>query len=203
MTEEIRILYPQYFQIAEAVYLKKYGTTKKQVEWLKKNTSSNKVIGRYQCYEKKELEENKELIKKMIQPLENIKYEHIEECIFYLFTIQQIENKNLYDMEENLWLHLWNCAYLDGIRQMIGGLELRTPKLSLGPGFYHIDVEIIDTLYNLLEGEQYGIKIKNHIFNPVYTCCGLFLYGDRINIPENRPCETCRAVNNCENCIYL
>lgn len=203
MKEEIRILYSQYFQLVETMYLKKSGATRKQVEWLKKETSSNKVVGRYHYFEKGELEDKKELIKKITNPIKHVEFEQIEESIFYIFTIQEIKNKKLYDMEENVWLHLWNCVYLDVIRQMIGRLEMRIPKLSLGPGFYHIDMEIADTLYKLLEGQQYGIKIENHMFNPIYTCCGLFLYGDKIKRLEKRPCETCKAMNHCEFCIYL
>lgn len=203
MKEEIRILYSQYFQLAETIYLKKSGATKKQVEWLKKETSSNKIVGQYHYYEKQELADKKEVIKKIISPIKQMKFEQIEECVFYIFTIKEIKNKNLYDMEESLWLHLWNCVYLDAIRQMIGRLEMRIPKLSLGPGFYHIDMETADILYELLEGKQYGIKIENHMFKPIYTCCGVLLYGDKIKSLKKKPCETCKAVNHCEFCIYL
>lgn len=202
MKEEIRILYSQYFQLAKSVYLTKAGGTNTQAEWLIKKTVSYKIVGQYEYFEKKELMEYADLILKIIDPLSQVSLKEIEGSLFYLFTIQKPEETNNYSMEEKLWLHLWNCTYLDMIRQLVGGLEGRIPKLSLGPGFYNIDMETADEIYQLLEGQKYGISMKNHMFIPSETCAGLILYGEAIEKTAGKPCKTCKGTKHCEFCIF-
>lgn len=106
-----------------------------------------------------------------------------------------------------LYIDMWKNAYLDAAREQAPQLlkkRLQQPvSAGVCPGFYGIPLGAIQTLYQMMEAEQYGITMQEGGYLlPEKTVFGLyFLLKHDLNI-FGRSCESCFAKGkNCEFCM--
>lgn len=86
---------------------------------------------------------------------------------------------------DDLYVDMWQTAYLDAARSIIR--QKRKDKLimsdqdsfyispSFGPGYYGMQLSELDKFYELLKGEDIGISIQRGLLHPLKTCTGIFI----------------------------
>lgn len=108
---------------------------------------------------------------------------------------------------EQLYTHLWQNAYLDAAREWlqewIGKNHTSFVSQSIAPGFYGIPVKDMRKIYDIMGGQQTGVKLReNEMLSPEKSVLGIYLtLTDDINI-FGRQCAHCLARGkNCEFCM--
>lgn len=204
--EEIRFPSFTYSYLAEPFYLKHNGVKKEDIIRLKQMTVSSQVVGKTCYYNKIEIKQEKELYSRLEQwKKKNSFTEQIEGYLLYILTIANQSVKIKLSKTEEFMLQIWNCAYLDGIRQVLGTRGQQKEKssfLSLGPGFYGMEMDMTEIIYQILKGRDYDIKVRNNSFITPYTCCGIYIYGENFHRKDIVPCIYCKGTENCDFCMW-
>lgn len=126
----------------------------------------------------------------------------------YVFMVSE---ENLVKEEQNtldqLFIHIWQNAYLDAAREWTKGWLAKETKEfvspGISPGFYGIALREIGTLFRLVDGEKIGVQVREDGFLlPEKSVIGIYLtLRQDINIFGKR-CKSCPARGkNCEFCM--
>lgn len=151
---------------------------------------------------------------------EQIEPESIREIYAYIITAGVYELDGSDPILEQLYADIWGTAYVDAgleilkqklIENVIGTQDSVTPVTenpapiymeSFGPGFYGMDVDQVGNFFQLLDGSQIGVSVRNNcLMVPLKSCSGFMVaVGDQSKLPA-ADCKSCRADHKgCEFC---
>lgn len=130
--------------------------------------------------------------------------EQIQGLYVFLVTIEHM-TKEEGSLLEQLYLQIWQNAYLDAAREWlkewIGRKEQVFVSQCVAPGFYGIDLQEMHTLYEVMKGGKLGVKVlENGCLYPEKSFMGMyFLLENDLDILGKR-CSVCLAQG--KNCTY-
>ena len=150
---------------------------------------------------------------------EQLKREHIRRIYVYLFTSGNLELNDADPVIDQLYADIWGTAYTDAGLEVLkhyilddfqrncsegdsgdsrGEASILDP---FGPGFYGMDVDQIGKFFEVLDGEQIGIRARtNSLMLPLKSCAGFFvIVDDGFKLPL-ADCKSCHADQGCEYC---
>lgn len=132
--------------------------------------------------------------------------EQITGVYAFLVSEQTIAEEGQSTLEQ-LYTHVWQNSYLDAAREWlkewIGKNDSSFVSQSIAPGFFGIAVKDMRKIYDIIGGQQTGVKIgNNEMLSPEKSVLGIYLtLKDDINI-FGRQCAHCLARGkNCEFCM--
>lgn len=161
--------------------------------------------------------------------LSQIDRKHVIGIYAYMLTIGEM-NLIANDLLEQYYIDAWGTAYVDASREILK-LKLKEkaytdfnknnpnnenqnsnhPNLddnkiwisdSFGPGYYGMDISLVDKFFHILDGDKIGIRqMESGIMVPVKSNVGFFLVTDKkIELPSS-DCKSCLGVSSgCDYC---
>lgn len=144
--------------------------------------------------------------------------EHICGVYAYILTAGTFELDYSDPIMDQLFMDIWGTAYVDAgleilkryvesdlkksvLRESCKGEEILVLD-SFGPGFYGMDVTQVGKYFELLDGEQIGVKARsNSLMLPLKSCSGFFIGVDNQSELPASDCKSCRSeYRNCAFC---
>ena len=151
---------------------------------------------------------------------EQLKRENICRIYVYLFTSGNLELNEEDPIIDQLYEDIWGTAYTDAGLEVLkhhilddfrrsygegGSSATAAEKLRswtpFGPGFYGMDVDQIGKFFEVLDGDQIGVRARtNSLMLPLKSCAGfLVIVDDGFKLPL-ADCKSCHADQGCEYC---
>jgi hypothetical protein len=151
---------------------------------------------------------------------EQLKREHIRRIYVYLYTSGNLELNDEDPVIDQLYADIWGTAYTDAGLEVLkhhilddfqtncsgGDNSDNCGEASIldpfGPGFYGMDVDQIGMFFEVLDGDQIGVRARtNSLMLPLKSCAGFFvIVDDGFKLPLS-DCKSCRADHKgCEYC---
>lgn len=139
--------------------------------------------------------------------------DHVTGIYAYLLSAGIFELADQDPIMDQLFADIWGTAYVDAglelLKQFVAeDLKERSDARGsrvldpFGPGFYGMDVTQVGKFFELLDGDQIGVKARSSsLILPLKSCSGFFIGVDDDSALPDADCKSCCAeYKNCAFC---
>ena len=132
--------------------------------------------------------------------------DRVKEIYIFLVSEKTVADDRQETIEQ-LYTHIWQNAYLDAAREWLKDWLKKESGWyvsdCISPGFYGIPIKCMSDLYDLVEGKNIGVHLREDGFLlPEKSVLGMyFTMKEDINIFGKRCLECPAHGKNCEYCL--